>query len=218
MKKSEKNKLIKIILVVLLCILTLLIFKYLPYDKINEWIEKGGVFAPLIYILLFAILPIFLFPVPVLALAGGIAFGLIKGSIYTLIGAAINCMAMFLIARYVGKEEIDKLVDRKLSDNMKKRIYGNDKSIAFFIFILRLIPIVPYNVINYMSGLSNVSLKNYAIASILGIIPGTIVFLNMGDKSSNISSNDFIISVVLLVLLIVFSNLLARYLKKKGKI
>lgn len=218
MKNIQKSKLSKIVLTLVLMVITILLLVYLPYDKVQDLIKRGGIRSPLIYIALFALLPVFFFPVPVLAVAGGLAFGLWKGSLYTLIGAGINCILMFIIARYLGKEGVDKLVDSHISDRMKEKFFSNDKSLTFFIFTLRLIPVVPYALINYMSGLSNISLKNYTLASILGIIPGTMVFLNMGDKSANFKSQEFFISIILLVALIVISNLLAKYLKKQGKI
>ena len=64
--------------------------------------------------LLFAVLPAFFFPVAVLAFAGGLLFGLLWGSVYTFIGAVINCALMFFLARRIGREKIRALVQRKL--------------------------------------------------------------------------------------------------------
>ncbi|MDO5017974.1 MAG: TVP38/TMEM64 family protein [Lagierella massiliensis] len=216
-KKNVQRK-TKILLIVLILVLSVIILKYLPFEKVREIIKKGGSFAPLIYILLFSILPIFFFPVPVLALAAGIAFGLWKGTFYTIIGAVINCILMYLIARYIGKEQVDKLLEKHLSEDVKKRLKSKETNIGFYLFVLRLTPIIPYNIINYMSGLLNIGLKKYIIISIFGIMPGTIVYLNMGDKSIDYRSIEFLMSVIFMILLVIISNLMAKYLKKKGKI
>lgn len=220
MKSKQKNleKLIKIILTIFIVVASFFVIKYLPLERVRAIIKSGGAFAPLIYILLFSILPIFFFPVPILALAGGLAFGVWKGSFYTIIGASINCILMYLIAKYIGKEQVDRYLDKHLSEDVKKRIASKETDIGFYLFVLRLTPIIPYNLINYMSGLLDIELKKYIIISILGIMPGTAVYLNMGDKAINYKSKEFVLSVVFMVVLIILANLLTKYLKKKGKL
>lgn len=220
MKSKQKNleKLIKIILTILIVVASFFVIKYLPLERVRAIIKSGGAFAPLIYILLFSILPIFFFPVPILALAGGLAFGMWKGSFYTIIGASINCILMYLIAKYIGKEQVDRYLDKHLSEDVKKRIASKETDIGFYLFVLRLTPIIPYNLINYMSGLLDIELKKYIIISILGIMPGTAVYLNMGDKAINYKSKEFVLSVVFMVVLVILANLLTKYLKKKGKL
>ena len=220
MKSKQKNleKLIKIILTIFIVVASFFIIKYLPLERVRAIIKSGGAFAPLIYILLFSILPIFFFPVPVLALAGGLAFGVWKGSFYTIIGASINCILMYLIAKYIGKEQVDRYLEKHLSEDVKKRIASKETDIGFYLFVLRLTPIIPYNLINYMSGLLDIELKKYIIISILGIMPGTAVYLNMGDKAINYKSKEFVLSVVFMVVLVILANLLTKYLKKKGKL
>ena len=217
-KQRKIKELSKILLLVLILVLSALVLKYLPFEKIREIIQKGGAYSPIIYILLFSILPIFFFPVPVLALAAGIAFGLWKGSLYTMIGASINCVLMYLIARYIGKEQVDRYLNRRLSEDMKRKLASKETNLGFYLFVLRLTPIIPYNLINYMSGLLNIGLKKYVIISILGIMPGTVVYLNMGDKSIDYKSKEFVLSVVFMIVLVLISNMLAKYLKKKGKL
>ena len=220
MKSKQKNleKLIKIILTIFIVVASFFVIKYLPLERVRAIIKSGGTFAPLIYILLFSILPIFFFPVPILALAGGLAFGVWKGSFYTIIGASINCILMYLIAKYIGKEQVDRYLDKHLSEDVKKRIASKETDIGFYLFVLRLTPIIPYNLINYMSGLLDIELKKYIIISILGIMPGTAVYLNMGDKAINYKSKEFVLSVVFMVVLVILANLLTKYLKKKGKL
>lgn len=220
MKSKQKTlqKLSKVFVTVLIVIISFFVIKYLPLEKVRSIIQSGGAFAPLIYILLFSILPIFFFPVPVLALAAGLAFGVWKGSFYTIIGASINCILMYLIAKYIWKEQVDKYLDKHLSEDVKKRIASKDTDIGFYLFVLRLTPIIPYNLINYMSGLLDINLKSYIIISILGIMPGTAVYLNMGDKAINYKSKEFVLSVIIMIALIALSSLLTKYLKKKGKL
>ncbi len=168
------------------------------------------------YIVLFAVLPAFFFPVAVLALAGGLLFGLVRGSIYTFVGAIINCALMFLTARHIGRNKIRAMVQRKLPLIWQKRLNGlGGRKGALLLVILRLIPAVPYNLINYAFGLTEMKLSTYLVFSALGIIPGTLAFINIGDKALDPSSPDFWIAIGLLIALLAITALLGRKLYPK---
>ena len=80
------------------------------------------------------------------------------------------------------------------------------------LIILRLIPAVPYNLINYTFGLTGISFSSYLLASAIGIIPGTFAFINIGDKTLEAGSPSFWIAIGLLVLLLVVTGLLGKKL------
>ena len=174
--------------------------------------------AAVCYIGLFTLLPAFFFPVAALALAGGLLFGLVRGSIYTFVGALLNCALMFLLARYVGREKIRALVRKKLPQPWQRRLEGlGGREGALLLVILRLIPAVPYNLINYAFGLTEMKLSVYLIFSAIGIIPGTLAFINIGDKALDPASPDFLISIGLLIALLAVTALLGRKLYPKEK-
>ena len=110
----EKFK--KIFLIVLLVALTVGLMVFVPYDSIRNLVQKSGPWGAVVYILLFTILPIGFFPVPALALIGGVSFGLVKGSIYTVIGAAMNCLLMFELSRKIGHDYVVKMINEKFSE------------------------------------------------------------------------------------------------------
>jgi len=184
--------------------------------QLQSALENLGPLAAAGYIALFAVLPAFFFPVAVLALAGGLLFGLVRGSIYTFLGAIVNCALMFLMARYVGREKIRGLIQRKLSHQWQKRLEGLAGREGFLLLIiLRLIPAVPYNLINYAFGLTEMPLMTYLWASALGIIPGTLAFINIGDKALDPASPDFWIAIGLLIALLAATALLGKKLFPK---
>ena len=172
-----------------------------------------GPWAPAGYILLFTLLPAVFFPVAVLALAGGLLFGLVWGSVYTFVGAMLNCALMFLLSRRFGRARIEGYIHQKLSPAWQARLRRAGGKQGFgLLVILRLIPAVPYNLINYAFGLTGMGLAQYLLASAIGIIPGTLVFINIGDKALDPSSPTFWIAVGLLVLLLAVTALLSRRL------
>ena len=191
-------------------------------QQLQSAIESCGNWAALAYMGLFTLLPAFFFPVAILALAGGLLFGLLWGSIYTFLGAILNCTLMFLLARYVGREKVEQLLQSRLSPYWQQKLKGLEGQSGFLILIiLRLIPAVPYNLINYAFGLTGMKFSTYLIASAIGIIPGTLAFINIGDKALDITSPDFWIAIGLLGALLLITSILGKHAfpddKKNGE-
>ena len=180
-------------------------------QQLQAVIHRCGSWAAIAYMGLFTLLPAFFFPVAVLALAGGLLFGLWWGSVYTFIGAILNCTLMFLLARYAGREKVEALIQKKLSHPWQQRLRDLNSGGGFaLLVILRLIPAVPYNLINYAFGLTAMSYRTYIIGSAIGIIPGTLAFINIGDKALDVTSPDFWIAIGLLGLLLVVTGVLGK--------
>jgi uncharacterized membrane protein YdjX (TVP38/TMEM64 family) len=182
-------------------------FKNLSPVEITAVINSYGVFGPIVYIIMFTLVPLTLFPDAILAIAAGLTFGLIKGTIFTILGALSGATMSFYLSRYFGKEFISKLIKKDIC------IPGFDASNRGFLIILmlRLIPLLPFDVISYGAGLSKVKYKAFIIATCIGIIPGVVIYTNIGDKSSNPFSLDFVVSILLLFAILAFS----LYFKKK---
>lgn len=189
------------------------LFSQVDPADIQTFVAEFGPWAPAVYMGLFAVLPAVFFPVAVLALAGGLLFGLWAGSIYTFLGAMINCTLMFFLARTVGYRKVKALVETKLSEKWQNRLKAAGGREGFLLLIiLRLIPAMPYNLINYAFGLTRMTYPAYLLASAMGIIPGTLVFINIGDKAMDVTSPSFWVAMGLLVLLLVVTTVLGKKL------
>ncbi|HCQ90330.1 MAG TPA: TVP38/TMEM64 family protein, partial [Clostridium sp.] len=103
----------------------------------------------------------------------------------------------------------EKFMKEKFNFNFLKE----NRNEFLTILILRLIPLIPFDVISYGAGFSKIKYKNFISATILGIIPGVVVFTNLGDKSLNFKSIEFLCAIGLLIALLLISLLL----KKKTK-
>lgn len=210
---KHKKTAVLLVLLIALAALTWKLSTWLTPQQLQQALQQTGGWAPVLYIGLFILLPTFFFPVAVLALAGGLLFGLWWGSVYTFIGAVLNCALMFLLARYVGRSQVQRLVEQKLSPQWQRRLQMADGKEGFLLLIiLRLIPAVPYNLINYTFGLTGISFSSYLLASAIGIIPGTFAFINIGDKTLEAGSPSFWIAIGLLVLLLAVTGLLGKKL------
>ncbi|CEN31683.1 TVP38/TMEM64 family protein [Paraclostridium sordellii] len=207
--KYNLGKVLKILIsIFILLILGTIICKILSMnigvEDIQDYVSSFGRLAPLVYIIMFALVPLTLFPDSILAIGGGMVFGLFKGYIYTLIGALIGATISFYISRKLGRAFVKKLTKEKL-DNIEKLI--NSKGF-FIVLILRLVPLFPFDIISYGSGLTSIKYKDFLLATIIGTIPGILVFTNIGAQSVNIGSNSFYISIMGLILLVLLSLIL----------
>ncbi|MCJ7689004.1 MAG: TVP38/TMEM64 family protein [Clostridiaceae bacterium] len=170
-------------------------------ENVKVFVENFGVFSPVIYIVLFTFVPLTLFPDSILAIAGGMCFGMVGGFIYTMIGAMLGGTLSFFLAKTLSHEVFNKFIKKDVS-NLENAI--KNKGFAM-VFVLRLIPLFPFDIISYAAGFSGVKFKDFALATILGMIPGIFVFINIGDKVVATATSSFYVSIALLVGLIVIS-------------
>ena len=152
--------------------------KALLCNNALPWIKSLGVVAPIAFMLIYIIATVAFLPGSVLTLAGGAIFGLFAGSFYVFLGATIGATLAFLVGRYLARGWISK----KIAGNEK--FSAIDKAVGKeglkIVFLTRLSPIFPFNLLNYGLGVTGVSLKDYVLASV-GMIPGTIMYVYFGS-------------------------------------
>ncbi len=142
-----------------------------------NWIEGLGAIAPIVFIIMYIIITVSFLPASVVTLGAGAVFGIVKGTIFVFIGAMLGATAAFLIGRYLARD----WVSSKVSGNrIFKAIYDAiEKEGRKIIFLVRLSPAFPFNLLNYALGLTNVSLTDYVLGTV-GILPGTILYVYLG--------------------------------------
>ncbi|WP_462111428.1 TVP38/TMEM64 family protein [Campylobacter concisus] len=209
----KQTRLLKFAIIAAIMLVAVFLMQKIGVSELRELIGKHVLFAPMIYVLCFAILPIFLFPVPILAVVAGAVFGLFAGSLYTIIGAMINSVLMFYIARFLGFRAVSDFTQNSKSKILKT--LGEPGGKFSLILILRLMPLVPYNALNYACGVMNVSLREYVVATFVGIVPATFIMVNLGEKALDMRSNGFIIACVLMAALVVLSSWGAKKIRAK---
>ena len=209
----KQTRLLKFAIIAAIMLVAVFLMQKIGVSELRELIGEHVLFAPMIYVLCFAILPIFLFPVPVLAVVAGAVFGLFAGSLYTIIGAMINSVLMFYIARFLGFRTVSAFTQNSKSKILKT--LGEPGGKFSLILILRLMPLVPYNALNYACGVMNVSLRDYVVATFVGIVPATFIMVNLGEKALDMRSNGFIIACVLMAALVVVSSWGAKKIRAK---
>jgi len=148
-------------------------------EMLKPWIESLGAWGPAVFIVLYVAAAIAAIPGSALTLAAGALFGSFWGVIWTSVASTSAAAACFLIARYVARSAIEK----SLKDNPKfaKLDAMTEKQGALIVAITRLVPLFPFNLLNYGFGLTKVSFVTYVFWSWLCMLPGTIVYVVGAD-------------------------------------
>jgi uncharacterized membrane protein YdjX (TVP38/TMEM64 family) len=156
---------------------------YLP--ALASWVSGQGVLGPVVFIAVYAVATVALVPGSLLTLAAGAVFGLAAGVAYVFAGAVLGATLAFLVARYAARTAVER---RIRGDPRFERI---DAAIARsgrkIVFLLRLSPVLPFNLLNYALGLTRVRLRDYVIAS-LGMLPGTFLYVYTGRVAGDVAS------------------------------
>ncbi|MAE95690.1 MAG: hypothetical protein CL910_13625 [Deltaproteobacteria bacterium] len=146
-------------------------------EPFKEWVAGLGALGPIVFILGYAVAVVAFAPAAILTLAAGGIFGLWYGVVYVFVAAVLGSTAAFLVARYVARGAIEKRIEREPRFAAIDRAVGREG--RKIVFLLRLTPAIPFNVLNYALGLTKVSLADFVIAG-FGMIPGTFLYVYLG--------------------------------------
>ncbi len=208
---SQQRKILKIVGIIAI-VIGLIWFSrsYLNISptEIKEWILSFGMWAPILYIFLYTVRPLIFFPASVLSITGGLAFGALMGTVYTVIGATLGAVVAFLVAKKLGKGVIKNGAGKV--DQIQQQL---EKNGFIYVLIFRLLPIFNFDLISYAAGLSKVRLLPFFLATLIGIIPGTFAYNFLG--SSIVSKDPRIIIGAIIVFLIL--TIVPWYLQKRWK-
>jgi len=158
----------------------------------------------------------------ILTLAGGALFGLLVGTIVVSFASTIGATIACLVSRFLLRDWVQK----KFSDRLTAVNAGIDKDGGFYLFTLRLVPAFPFFIINLLMGLTTMPLITYYWVSQVGMLPGTLVYVNAGKELSKIDSLAGILSPGLMISFVILGlfpitvkKLLALYIasKKSGE-
>ena len=182
-------------------------FLNLHPDDIQQTMLSFGWWGPLLFILMFAVRPFVFFPASILAIAGGLSFGPFIGPVVTYIGSLSGAFLSFIAVRKLGKSFVQKEWKGR-GEKIKKRIEENG---FFYVLALRVIPVINFDFVSYLSGLSRIEFRKYFGATMIGIIPGTIAFNLLGATFVDL---DWIM-IVLTCLMFLISFTIPLIIRKK---
>lgn len=156
--------------------LALLYREHLDTAAVTAWIATAGLAGPLVFMAIYAVATVFFLPGSLLTLAGGALFGPVWGTLYNLTGATLGAALAFLIARYLAGD----WVQARSGGILKRLVTGVEAEGWRFVAFTRLVPVFPFNLLNYALGLTRIPFLHYLIATSVCMAPGALAYTWLG--------------------------------------
>ncbi len=145
-------------------------------ETLSAALDGLGFWVPVVFIGLFALATVAFLPGMVFALAGGVLFGPLLGTVYNLSGATVGAVLAFMASRYVASE----WVREKTGPRLERIIRGVEDEGWRFVAFTRLVPLFPFNLLNYALGLTRIPIVQYTLASAICMAPGSLAYTYLG--------------------------------------
>ena len=188
-----------ILVAIVVCAVVLQLVVGLPSQaELRDALDDLGFWGPAVFVAVYVgvnLLPAG--PAAVVTIVGGALFGFPAGLALVLVGANLGSLAGFGVSRVLGRsavEGVDNARVRRVDAQVREHGFAT-------VLVARLIPLVPFSTSNYVFGLTSVRLRHYALATVLGILPGSAVYVAVGAFGSDPGSLPFLLAIAALVLL-----------------
>jgi uncharacterized membrane protein YdjX (TVP38/TMEM64 family) len=197
---------------------------------IQTYLESWGVWAPVLFIVIYVISTVAFIPGLLVTMMAGLAFGPWWGTLVVSIGSVTGATIAFLVARYIAREAVEGFLSKqswfnKFKDSIEENGFN-------FVIFVRLVPLFPFNGLNYACGLVPLKLRDYVIGSALGMLPGTFAYVYLGATGCQLIDSviqgktsfsqfpdsvkrNLLIAIVLLAVLSLLPIFLKKLRKKK---
>lgn len=175
----------KYVLGILIVVLLIGLGRHFNMQELLGSIQRSGSWGPFVFIAAYVLACVLFLPGAILTLGAGALFGVFWGTAYVSLGSVLGATAAFLIGRYLVRDWVAK----KIENNPKfKAISAAVTREGFKIVgLTRLSPIFPFNLLNYAYGVTGVRLRDYVIASWIGMLPGTVMYVYLGSLAGDLS-------------------------------
>lgn len=175
----------------------------------RELAATAGPAGPFVFAAFYAAATVLAFPGLPMTVLAGVLFGPAVGSASVIVGATVGATAAFALGRWLARDRVRALLERRLGRLSRLDRWMTGRGFAS-ILLLRLVPVVPFNALNYAAGLSGVRMRDYVPATAIGIVPGVVVYAALGGTVQDPTSPAFLTAVGLFVVLTVTTVLLRR--------
>jgi len=182
------------------------------FNEVKEFIASTGLWGPVVFMLIYIATSLVFFPATLLSTVSGALWGPYLGTFYTVIIATISAIFPFMIARGLGKSFVEKMIHgTKLNvcDNFLSR------NGFFSVLIMRLIPLFPWDMVNYGIGICNVRFRDYFFATLIGIIPASFTYNLIGSSVGEpLSTEKIVLISSLVIILALVTYIFRKHLQK----
>ncbi len=158
----------------------------LDIEQLRSMVEASGGWGPALFVLVYALATVLFVPGSLLTLTGGLLFGPVWGTLLNLSGATLGATAAFLLSRYLAGDWVERHTDGRLSRLRE----GVEAEGWRFVAFVRLVPLFPFNLLNYALGLTRIPLGSYAFVSALAMLPGALAYSWLGYLGGEAASGS----------------------------
>jgi uncharacterized membrane protein YdjX (TVP38/TMEM64 family) len=180
-RQTRKHLFIVFVTAIAFCLIAFAIYgEEISLEDIHDFAASLGIWLPISFMLIYILASVFFPTTPFMALAG-ILFGFKYGLIYTTIAGFISAFITFYISRTLGKSFVDDLLHTKFLNGLDKWNERIARHGLLTVIVLRLAPIMPFNVLNLLMGISKVKTRDYALGTLLGLAPSNVLAVYFGS-------------------------------------
>ncbi|HMK60464.1 MAG TPA: VTT domain-containing protein [Dissulfurispiraceae bacterium] len=191
--------------------------QFMEQERLRSLIQGYGALAPVIYMLVYAVAPVLFLPGLPITVVGGILFGPFWGVVYTICGSTTGACLAFLTSRYLAR---DWVAGRLKGPSWKRLDKGVERHGWKFVAFTRLIPLFPFNLLNYAFGLTNIRFLHYAVATFICMLPACIAYITFSSSLLDLIrgrvSRWFFAGLLLIIAVSMIPSLYRKYSSKKG--
>ncbi len=185
----------------------------LSIETLTTWVTQAGWIAPLAFVAGYAIATVFFLPGLIFTLAGGALFGPVYGTLYNLSGATLGATLAFLLARYLAHG----WVEQQAGGRLQQLIAGVEREGWRFVAFVRLVPLFPFNLLNYALGLTRIRLSHYIITTFIFMAPAGAAYTYLGYAGRELAGagEDVVRKALLAIAAIATVAFISRLLIKR---
>ncbi|HAC63069.1 MAG TPA: TVP38/TMEM64 family protein [Cyanothece sp. UBA12306] len=210
---SQRKK--GIVLLTIFCIVItgigVLLIGGIDPEKLQAWLNKMGIWAPIIYIILYIIATLLILPSTPLNLSGGALFGTWWGTLWTTVAAILAAVIAFAFTRTMGREYIARKLAGKWEAMDAEMHHGG----FFYMFAIRLLPIIPYGIVNFAAGLTSIRFRDYFLGTAIGTVPGIVPFVMMGAGFKSLNQGNIFPLLCALTLTAMLAGVATWYRRRR---
>jgi uncharacterized membrane protein YdjX (TVP38/TMEM64 family) len=219
--QKKKVSWVKPVLLIVVILALFVLFRVFGIDKgfqaVRAWIAGLGPWGPVVFVAIYIVATVAVVPGSALSIAAGALFGSVVGVMVVIVGATVGASFSFLIGRYVARDAVAQWLSTKerfLAIDRMTREHG-----AIIVALTRLVPIFPFNLLNYGFGLTGVRFWTYVLWSFLCMIPGIILYVVGADALYQAVIMGRVPWILVITLAVVFGllTLLVRYARSSLK-
>ena len=206
------RRLVLLLLVASGIVIAILLRDQISVESLAARVSALGWYAPLVFIACYAVATVLFMPGILFTLAGGALFGPVYGTLYNLVGATLGATLAFLAARYIAYD----WVAERTGNRLRQLVEGVEEEGWRFVAFARLVPLFPFNLLNYALGLTRLRLSHYVITSFVFMAPGGAAYTYLGYAGREVASGgeDFIRKALLALAVIATIAFASRILMK----